>query len=328
MRTQFYMNNITTVPEIKTPFKLETKSTSFFIGSCFATNLYNKFDNLLLNSTISPFGNIYNPKSLGNSISRLIKSKKIKPEECFLSGEVYQHFDFHSSLGNPDLKLFVKNINNAIDEASKSLLSADLLVITFGTAFIYEYNGTIINNCHRLNKKNFNRRAMSVTEITDSLLQPLLDIKAINKQLNILFTLSPVRHLRDCPQENSYSKALLRVGIEELCSKIGGFYFPSYEIMMDELRDYRWYDSSLTHPSNSAINYITDRFIESSQSDDLSLYLNRVYKLNSMINHKIMNFDSQESKNYIIKVNNIIEQIKKDYPEVSKLQKIRSYPHF
>lgn len=323
MIEDFHLTNITTVPEKKLPFTITPKSKTFFIGSCFSENLYNKFDQLYLNSYISPFGNVYNPASIGNSLDILINNRHIHEKDIFQVDGLYQNFNFYSKLGHPEKNMYLNSINRSISESGKLLLESDLLIITLGTAWIYEKDGKVVNNCHKLPKLNFTRRLLTVSEIVESLTESINNLKTINKTLNCIMTLSPVRHLRDNPSENSLSKSLLRVGIEEVLKNTGSHYFPSYEIVLDELRDYRWYNKDLVHPNSEAVNYITGRFINSCTSPELNEYLKRINKVNSLINHKIINSETESSQKFIEKRAKSIEMIKKEYPELSKLKKIK-----
>lgn len=314
MSRDFHKNNISIVNFKSMPFELNVETRSFFIGSCFSSNLYSRFQELYLNSNISPFGNIYNPISLCNALDRVISNKSITEEECFINDGLYQHFDFYTKLGKPDSGLYVEYINNSISNAHKELLSADLLIITLGTSWVYEINGKVVNNCHRLPKETFKRRLLTIDEITSKLISVLKKLQKKNNKVNIVLTLSPVRHLRDSFEENSLSKAILRVAISNVLKSIKGIYFPSYEIVMDELRDYRWFNDDLAHPTAKAVDYITGRFIESSASDEFISYLKRVEKVNSLINHKINNPYSDSSKNFIIKREKVVKQFIKDFP--------------
>lgn len=327
MQNKFYENNITIVPIEEPPFKIKTNESSFFIGSCFANNLYQMFDDLHLNSSVSPFGNIYNPKALGNSINRLLSKKLIQEDECIYSDGLFQHFDFHSKVGSQDLPKFVQNINNGIIKSSEELLNSDLIIITLGTAYVFEKDNSVVNNCHKLPKNTFNRRVLTVDEIIDSLLKPLKELKSLNKKINIVLTLSPVRHLRDSASENSYSKAILRVAIEKISKEIDAYYFPSYEILLDELRDYRWYDDSLTHPNKNAVEYIMNRFLEVSETEKLKNYITKITKMNTMLNHRITNYSSESSKTFILKSGEMLSALKSEYKSLTKLQFVKSPQH-
>ncbi len=143
MFSDFYKKNISIVTAKSMPFLLTSKSSSFFIGSCFSSNLYSKFKSIYLNSHIAPFGNIYNPESLAKALDRIIDNKHVNESECFKTDGLYQHFDFYSKSGNSDIKKFLSNLNQSISIANKELLEADLLIITMGTAWIYEKQGNI-----------------------------------------------------------------------------------------------------------------------------------------------------------------------------------------
>lgn len=319
MFNDFYKKNISIVTTKAVPFSLTSKSRSFFIGSCFSSNLYSKFKSMHLNSHIAPFGNIYNPLSLAKALDRVIENTHIKEDECFQADGLYQHFDFYSKSGNSDIKRFLTDINHSISNANKELLAADMLIITLGTAWVYEKQGNIVNNCHKLPKDTFARRLLNLEEITRSINTVLEKLLQKNTKINIVITLSPVRHLRDNATDNSLSKSMLRVAIEEITKKSNAVYFPSYEIVMDELRDYRWYKDDLAHPTEKAVDYIIDRFIECSGSDEFIDYIKRVTKLNSLINHKIINQNSDSSKDFIVKKRRAVEQFIKDYPYLDNL---------
>lgn len=323
MIDNFHLSNITAVPENKYPFTITPGSKTFFIGSCFSENLYNKFDSLYLNSNLSPFGNVYNPVSIGNSLDILINNRHMAEEDIFNVDGLYQNFNFYSKLGKTDRKEYLNCINDSITKYGKLLLESDLIIITLGTAWVYEKDGKVVNNCHKLPKSSFTRRLLTVSEITESLTEAISTLKSKNKKLNCVITLSPVRHLRDNPSENSLSKSLLRVGIEETLKNTGSHYFPSYEIVLDELRDYRWYNSDLVHPNDEAVNYITERFIRSCASPELTEYLKRVDKVNNLINHKIINPETESSGKFIAKRTRSIEMLKKEYPELIRLKEIK-----
>lgn len=324
MNNRFYQNNVTIVPVKDSTFKLTPKSKSFFIGSCFSTNLFNKYNDLYLNAKNSPFGNIYNPISITNSLKKIIDLQLIDKDECFNIDGLFQNFDFHSKSGNADIETYIKENNELIMESHKALLDSELLIITLGTSFVFEKENKVVNNCQKLNKELFTRRSLTVEEITTNLIPILKTIKDINKKVNIIITLSPIRHLRDDPTENSLSKATLRVAIDKIANELPIYYFPSYEILLDELRDYRWYDKSLNHPSKEAIDYILERFIDATSDEELKKYINRVNKINLMLNHKVINKDSLSSQKFMNKRDVNLKQLQKDYFFLNKLQKIKS----
>ncbi|MGL1894375.1 MAG: GSCFA domain-containing protein [Spirochaetaceae bacterium] len=325
MINNFYQKNITEVVCDSLNISMNTHTLSYFIGSCFSENLYESFKNKYLNCKSSPFGNIYNPKSLGSSLNRLINCKLIEESECILVDGLYQHFDFYTHSGNKKIELFLQGVNGGIQDAHASLLKANILVITLGTSYLYEKDNRPVNNCHKLPKNEFTRRVLTLDEIAESLIIPLKKLQEENRDIKIIFTISPVRHLRDNPKENSYSKALLRVAVNIILENItSAYYFPSYEILLDELRDYRWYKPDLTHPNNQAVEYIIEKFINSAGSEELDDYIKRIDKLNNMLGHKIINKDSSSTNIFFDKLNRTIDQLKKDYPHLNNLKKIKS----
>ena len=320
MENSFYRDNITEVSVKEISNKLSWKDNIFFIGSCFAGNLYKTLNSYFLNVETSPFGNVYNPASIGKSLSILLDKRFISKDECIQQDGLYQHFDFHSSNGNPESSIFIDTINKKIEASTRFLKSSDVIVLTLGTAFVYRYKGRIVNNCHKLKKSDFTRTPLTVNEIRESITYPLKILKEINPQLKIILTLSPVRHLRDDASENSYSKALLRVAIEEIVKETGAYYFPSYEIVLDELRDYRWFDESMTHPSEKAVGYIMKKFIDSTYDDEMQIYIKKIDKLTRMLNHKVMNPDSESAQKFYKKLESTRERLIKEYPEIKALQ--------
>lgn len=323
MINKFYQDNVTIVPIEDSPFKLNLRSKSFFLGSCFSTNLFNKYSDLHLNTINSPFGNIYNPVSIRNSLKIILDKKLLEKDQCLNIDGLYQHFDFHSKSGKKDIDTYIKENNELITESHNFLLDSNMLILTLGTSFIFEKDNRVVNNCHKLNKELFTRRSLSVDEITNNLIPILQEIKKLNNKINIVITLSPIRHLRDDPTENSLSKATLRVAIDKITRTVSAYYFPSYEILLDELRDYRWYDKSLNHPNKEAVDYITNRFIDVTSCDELKDYIKRITKINQMINHKVINEDSLTSKKFIQKREIKLKQIQKDYYYLDKLQEIK-----
>lgn len=316
MIQDFHLKNISVVETEEFDFKLDSHFKGFFIGSCFSANLFKKFKSLYLNVKDSPFGNIYNPVSLGKSLNTLLNKKEYTEADLINIDGLYHSFDFYSKLGEGDKKDYLNKINTNILESSNFLLESNLLTITLGTAFVYEMGNSVVNNCHKLHSSNFIRRELSIDEIIGALREPLKKLLELNSNINIVITLSPVRHLRDSASENSYSKALLRVAIEKIADELNINYFPSYEILLDELRDYRWYNRDLSHPTETAVDYITERFLDSCKSRELNSYLKRANKIKDLTNHKILNIKSESAEKFIIKRESSINQFKKDYPHI------------
>lgn len=291
----------------------------FFMGSCFARNLYKRVDSYRLDCMEAPFGNIYNPISMIKLLNILLKEEMIEEHQLIESDGLYQHFNIHSLAGKSTKESYLDQINPQIIQASKFLKQTDWLILTLGTAFIYERDGEVVNNCHKLPRKDFNRRVIDLDKTIKHFKDTLNTLRKLNPEIKIVLTLSPVRHLRDEPTENSLSKALLRVLIDRLLDDKKIYYFPSFEILIDELRDYRWYDSSLTHPSEGAVTHIMDKFFTSYGSDEFNIFRIESDKVQNMLNHKILKPESSEAKKFILKREERLKEFMRKYP------KIRSY---
>lgn len=300
----------------KSRSQLNYSDSLFFMGSCFANNLYSRFNNYRLDVLPSPFGNIYNPLSLAKLLTRLLERRDVEENELIYSNGLYQHLDFHSTAGRTTPKEYLDNINPILQKAADFITKADWIVITLGTAFIYEKDEVVVNNCHKLPKNEFNRRAIDIDETIETLGSVFEQLKKRNPSIRTVLTLSPVRHLRDDATENSLSKALLRVIIDKLTTSPQTYYFPSYEILLDELRDYRWYDSSLTHPTEQAVDYIMEKFYLSYGSEEFNLFRKDAEKVLNMLNHKILKPDSDEAIKFLDRRERALRLFKNSYPEI------------
>ncbi|MBI9096985.1 MAG: GSCFA domain-containing protein [Spirochaetaceae bacterium] len=302
---------------------IKKEARNLFLGSCFAENLYNFYKKNYIDCLFSPFGNIYNPLTLASSLSRLCIGTPLVREELFCHREMWRHFDFDSRMISTDRDEFLRIINNNLAEAHDYLKKCHYLFLTLGTSFVYRNRETeqVVNNCHKLRADNFTRENASINEMKKSMGYALESVKNFNPEIQIIITLSPVRHLRDNAVENSLSKARLRCLIDELCAQSSNmWYFPAYEIQLDQLRDYRWYDRDLSHPSPIAIDYIMNRFIHGAADDNFISYLEDMEKLNGILSHRILHHETKESvrfqKSRKLKFNQMIEK----YPEMHLLK--------
>jgi hypothetical protein len=232
-------------------------------GSCFAENIAKKLSDAGFTFDINPFGTVYNPASIARSLAGLIERRQYNLDALFQNEGLYHSFSHHSRFSgvNPDETL--ERINSRIRCSSDFLRKADILVITFGTAYVYvlRETGEIVSNCHKAPENRFRRYRLLVKDIVDEWMLLLDKLKSINPQIRVIFSVSPVRYLRDGFHENQLSKSTLLLAVNELTKfNPGSIYFPAYEILLDDLRDYRFYDDSLTHPTSKAIDYIWEKF--------------------------------------------------------------------
>lgn len=235
------------------------------LGSCFADNIGDKMAELGFNACVNPFGTLYNPVSVCNSVSRLASGIPFTEDECVEMGSgagLVCSFSHHTSFARSTAEEFLDHANTSLAAASKAWNEAGKVIITLGTAWCFEYipTGEIVSNCLKIDQKLFLRKRLSVQE-TSVLLRNLV---GRNPGKEFIFTVSPIRHLKDGAHGNQLSKSILILAIEDVCNAFPEKceYFPAYEILLDELRDYRFYAEDLVHPSQQAVSLIWNRFVD------------------------------------------------------------------
>lgn len=267
--------------------KIELRSNIAFTGSCFSNNIGQKLSERYFNVLVNPFGTVYNPVSIFQQIQSSIKQNLIDLSSIVAVEDLYVHYDYHSIFNDRFPEAVLNNINMAITNSHNFIKSTDWLFVTLGTSWIYSLknNGHIVSNCHKQKSEFFNKRLLTLQEIKEALTNLIAELKLSNPHMNIVFTLSPVRHIKDGIIENSMSKSLLRIAISEI-NQDNCYYFPSYEYMMDDLRDYRFYEDDLIHPNNFAINYIWEKFKQTFFSETTIKQIGNIDKINQFIRHR------------------------------------------
>ncbi len=292
------------------------KHSFFFIGSCFSNSIGNIFTNSKLQTLINPFGVLFNPISVLNAVENIISKKVYSEKDLFLNNEgVWISFDHSSQFSALTSNEALSNINKSVRNAHSFLLNTDYIFITLGTAWVYENNSTggIVANCHRFPQKKFNKRILSVDEVYKSLAKIVELVKRKKKSVEIVFTLSPVRHIKDGVIENARSKAILLTAIHQLCDTGFAKYFPSFEIMTDELRDYRYYKSDLLHPSDLAVDIIYEKLASVFFDNHTKEYIYEHKKLNNLLNHRPVFSESGAHKKTLLKITQMEEEITRKY---------------
>ena len=264
------------------------------MGSCFSENIGGWLDQLFFDVTVNPFGVLYNPESIAHALELLLQEKHYTEHDVFCHQGLYHTFDHHSRFSDTDAQHFTESINRKREEASQVLLSASHLMITFGTAWVYELkeSGQIVSNCHKLPEARFTRRRLTVEEITARWTKLIEKLREVNPQLQIHFTVSPIRHLKDTLHGNQLSKSTLLLAIDQLQQLPSIYYFPAYEMLIDDLRDYRFYASDLTHPSEMAIEYIRDKFRQCYFTQETEKLSQICAKMRKALEHRPNNPDS------------------------------------
>ena len=290
--------------------KISHSQKVLLLGSCFAQNMQVKFAEGGFEA-MHPFGAIYNPYSVANSFKLIAENKPIAEESLFFEKDKWNSYAFHSSYSNADKNEALRQMSKAVSEANEILNSENpIIIVTLGTSWVYELNetGEIVANCHHSAASSFTRRAMSVEEIT----QVLKPICQTGKR--VIFTVSPVRHLKDGAHGNQLSKSRLLLAVDTLCSEHANCeYFPSYEIVLDELRDYRFFAEDMAHPTALAVDYIWDRFSDTYFSSKTIDGIKSYEKIVKTEKHRPSNPKSEQYLSLLEKIKNDKENWTKKY---------------
>ena len=301
------------LPEV--PVKLSYRRKSMMMGSCFAESVGTKLQELCFPIDVNPFGILYNPVSIANSLEILLTGRIFNEEDLFFANGLWNSFWHHSRFSNADKQECLINMNNRITHSAKTLRESNLLFVTFGTSWVFEdkSSGRIVSNCHKLPASTFRHYRLTYNQIADIWISLTEKIFNINPDLQLVFTVSPIRHLKDGEHENQLSKAILLVAVDEVIKHFRGeriLYFPSYEIVLDELRDYRFYASDMVHMNDVAINLIREKvesvFID---AEDRKIAA-EIEKLRQALDHKPLNCENDEYKDFIEKQIGKVLQLK------------------
>ncbi|PIF33192.1 GSCFA family protein [Flavobacterium sp. 9] len=308
------------ISKANNPIDYNSKVLSF--GSCFAENMAEKFDYFKFQNTTNPFGIIFNPVSIEKIISRIIKEEFYTEKDVFFYNERWHSYEVHSDLSNSDREELLETLNKAITETSKQLKEASHIIITYGTSWIYRNieSDQIVANCHKVPQKQFIKELLPVEVIQKSIQNTIDLIQVLNPNVNFVFTVSPVRHIKDGFAENQLSKSHLFAGLHHnLQSKINNLkleYFPSYEIMMDELRDYRFYAEDMLHPNQVAIDYIWHKFSENYISENSILTMQEVEEIQKSLRHRSFNPESEQHQKFLAKLQQKIKIIEDKWSHI------------
>ncbi len=305
------MNFFTKIDIPAADFKIDYTSHLAFFGSCFADNISALFAERKLNVLANPFGTVYNPVSLACQVKAIADGKVFGEEDVFQDTRcdgLWHCWDAHSSLSGATKEECIGKLNAAATQARDFLKKANVIFITLGSAFVYSLNGNVVANCHRQDPRQFERRLISVDEAAEAIQRIVALLRDMNRDARIVFTVSPIRHLGDGAHGNNLSKATVLLGIERAIEEIAASpsaprndavtYFPSYEIVIDELRDYRFYDSDIVHLSETAEEYIFERMVETYCDCATRENITKVEKFLKMANHRIQDENSPATQEF------------------------------
>lgn len=282
--------------------KVDLSHPLLTIGSCFSENIGNNLIENKFDALVNPFGTIFDPLSITRLLTYSLNNTTPQAKTYVNSEGVYKNLELHSSftgLSQDELELQIKA---RLSITREFLKSAKWLIITFGTAYVYKYKKTAsyVANCQKLPGTNFERDLLSVEHLQNDFNEFLQQLTVFNPSLNIILTVSPVRHLRDGISENTLSKSILRVLCHQLTSKNESiYYYPSYELMIDDLRDYRFYKADMIHPSDQAIEYIWQHFSDSIMNHETLNFLKSWKKTLSALSHKAFNPNTNEHQQFL-----------------------------
>jgi lysophospholipase L1-like esterase len=300
--------------------QIDYNSSLVLIGSCFSENISKKLNYFKFNTYSNPFGILFNPKAIETLITNAINLKEYTEKDIFNLNERWHCFDAHSDLSNSTKIELLSNLNTAIKSTNKQLETASHIIITLGTAWTYRFIETdsFVGNCHKVPQKKFLKELLSVKKIIASLENLITLIKSVNPKVNIIFTVSPVRHLKDGFVENMQSKGQLLTAIHQIIDKREQlYYFPSYEIMMDDLRDYRFYNSDMVHPNETAVNYIWEQFKNVWIDENAASIMKEIDSIQKGLAHKPFNPNSEQHQQFLITLQEKINILQNKFPSIN-----------
>ncbi|THV57318.1 GSCFA domain-containing protein [Flagellimonas alvinocaridis] len=310
----------TIVPLQKAEHPIDYSSKILLLGSCFVENMGGKLDYFKFQQLQNPFGILFHPLALENLVERALSGKTYHVDEVFEQNGIWHCFDAHSDLNALSKEGLLNHLNQRLRETKSELENATHVVITLGTAWVYGHQslGKTVANCHKVPQKEFKKRLLSPEEIQSSLNRLMDLVNQVNPKANIIFTVSPVRHLKDGFVENQQSKAHLISALWSLLSSRaqsrGVSYFPAYEIMMDELRDYRFYGEDLVHPNALAVEYIWEKFKSVWISPDCYPVMDEVDGVQKGLLHRPFNPDSEAHQTFRKSLRTKITYLQERYP--------------
>lgn len=299
------------------------------IGSCFSDNIGSRLAGAMMNVEVNPFGTVYNPASIESEVERIVSGVPIEEAELFVANGMWNHFSFHTHYSRSDKHAALESMNGRLARAHKHLKECNEVIITLGTAFVYRHKaaGRVVSNCHKLPACEFTRTMMDVGEVTACLDNVVSLIAGYAPNARIIFTVSPIRHLADGLEQNQLSKSTLRVAVGEIIARHSARceYFPAYEIMMDDLRDYRFYAADMIHPSDVAVEYIWNTFKGVYFDDSAAQTASRCERVSKRLAHRTMTDNKDASERFHRETREVIMNLVSEYPYLKELPKLAEY---
>lgn len=313
----------TQIPVPKSNFPIDYDSRIVSLGSCFAENIGVKLDYFKFHNCTNPFGILFNPVSLEKVLHRCLQLDFYTEKDIFFHNERWNCYEVHSELSNADKEEFLSRLNQTVTETHQQLKEASHCIITLGTAWVYRHleSGEVVANCHKVPQKQFAKELLSVAAIQDSLTTLITRLKSFNPGIQFIFTVSPVRHLKDGFVENQQSKAHLITALHHVLQTASNqntsHYFPSYEMMMDELRDYRFYAEDMLHPNAVAIDYIWENFRQTMVAERSYPVMDTVDTIQKGLQHRPFHPDSESHVQFTANLKRKMALLQEKYPDIT-----------
>ncbi|NJY61835.1 GSCFA domain-containing protein [Salinimicrobium sp. CDJ15-81-2] len=306
----------TQVPIVPQEPKIDYSSKVLLLGSCFVENIGKKLEYFKFQNLLNPFGILFHPAAILNLLKRVRSVHVFTEADIFFHNEAWHSYEAHSDLNAVEKEEILEKLNTAVEETAAFLKSATHMIITPGTAWGYRLkeSGEMVANCHKVPQKNFSKE---ITDAKKALFEAAVIVRELNPEVQIIFTVSPVRHLKDGYVENQWSKAKLITAVQEIvASEENCAYFPAYEIMMDELRDYRFYAEDMVHPNQTAVDYIWQKFQEAWIASEASAVMKEVDTIQKGLLHRPFNEASEAHQNFRRDLQQKIEKLEEKEPQI------------
>jgi hypothetical protein len=291
------------LPFTPKPFlqKIEHQHNLFLAGSCFTEQIGSKLTNYKFNTIENPNGILFNPISISENIISYINQKEFAEDDLFLHNEIWGSWNHHTRFSDVNKSIALEKINQSQKAAHYFLKKADWMIITLGSSYVYELeNNRVVANCHKVPTDKFNKKLLSTLEVESAMGEMIEELILFNPNIKIIFTISPVRHLRDGFVENNRSKANLITAVHELVAAFENcFYFPSYELVIDDLRDYRFYAEDMVHPNYQATQYVWEKFTTACIDEKSLLIMKEIGIINAAKNHRPFNPTSNQHLQFL-----------------------------
>jgi hypothetical protein len=302
------------------PAPITHQHSILLVGSCFTEHIGNNLNDLKFNVLQNPNGILFEPMSVCRSLISYVQNKEYAASDLFQYNELWQSWNHHSQFSRPEQDQALEHINESQLQAHQFLKNADWLIVTLGSSFVYKLvdNGQFVANCHKAPGQWFDKYLVPIDEQIAELDNTIHQLFHFNPKLKIIFTISPVRHLRDGVVDNNRSKARLLETVHHLVNKFDRlFYFPAYELVIDVLRDYRFYDIDLAHPNYAATQFVMEKFSDYAFTESTKQLIKEIRQLVTARNHKAFHPASQQHKQFLMKHYQLAERLQGEYPHLN-----------